>query len=105
MPQYQRANQFVEISIGDQRTDIVALTTTVVKASAGKIGHILVWDEGAASTTITIFDHASAANNQVFLWTQGVDLTGLFPIQCPMENGIVVVTATGTSAKFAVVWS
>ncbi len=105
MPQYQRANQFVEVSIGDQRTDIDALATTVVKAGPGKIGHILVWDDGATGTTIKVFDHPSAANNQVFLWTEGVDATGLFAIQCPMENGITIVTATGTAAKFAVVWS
>lgn len=105
MAQHQKANQFVEVSVGDQRTDISSLTTTVVKNRGGKIAKIIIWDDGATVTTIKVYDDPAAANNQVWLWTEGIDNAGIFDLQCPMENGITIVTATGTAAKFAVVWS
>lgn len=91
------------IGTGANATVLTTNATSQVKASAGKVGQIIVWDAGSG-WQIDLYDHASANINQVWSWVSA-DGKGTFALQIPMLNGIRVVTSGTTAGKCTVVWS
>lgn len=91
-----------EIYVGQFRSTITAAETNQLVTRSCKVGHVTVWDVGT-NATLDIYDHASATSNQVFKWVSA-DGKGTFAIQCPMQNGIRVVSG-GTFGGANIVWS
>lgn len=89
------------INVGARRSTITTNETNQLKTGPGKVGHVTIWDVGTTAT-LDIYDHASTTNNQVFKWLSA-DGKGTFAIQCPMDNGIRVVTG-GTFGGANIVW-
>jgi hypothetical protein len=76
-----------------------------ISTSAGRLArvHILVALVGVSST-ITIYDNASAASGNV-LWAMAVaanyPVGGVFPVDLPVFNGIFVTNASATAGQLA----
>jgi hypothetical protein len=84
---------------GGNRTLITTATTTYVKASAGRIGRILV--AGGVMGAITVYDDADGTTNKVFVFTPAA-AGEIKELECPMTDGITVVTAAAT--EITVTW-
>lgn len=91
------------IGTGSGYKIITTATTTNIKTTPGKVGQLLVWNVGAGAT-IDVYDDPVTSTNHVYSWATA-DGKGVFPLQCPMLNGITVVTAGGTPASLTVVYT
>jgi hypothetical protein len=91
-----------EASVGEKRSTITAAETNQLKSTSGKVGLVTVWDVGTTAT-LDIYDATSGTSNQVFKWVSA-DGKGTWQIQCPMANGIRVVSG-GTFGGCNIVWS
>jgi hypothetical protein len=99
------AGQNSIIATGSARKDIVAAATTNIKGVPGKVGQIVVWNTGASGATVDLYDDPSGGTtNHCWSWAFA-DGKGIFAIQYPMINGIVVVTAGATPASISVVYT
>lgn len=105
---HMAANTSVGIQPGDQihtgtyRSIITAAETNQLKTSPGKVAQLIVGNVGTTAT-LDIYDDASSNSNKVFEWVSA-DGKGVFALQCPMANGIRVVTG-GTFGLAVLVWS
>ena len=76
---------------------------TVIKASAGVLGGIIILTDGTNDATAKLYDHASAASGTK-LWEAKVPATdeyggALFPFVIAFANGCYLdLTGTGASA-------
>ena len=91
-----------EIHVGEMRSTITTNETNQLSTTPGKIAHVTVWNVGNTAT-IDIYDATSGTSNKVFEWVSA-DGKGTFAIQCPVANGIRVVTG-GTFGGCNIVWS
>jgi hypothetical protein len=91
-----------EVHTGELRSTITTNETNQLWTGPGKVGHVTVWNVGTTAT-IDIYDHASGTTNKIFEWVSA-DGKGTFAIQCPVVNGIRVVTG-GTFGGCNIVWS
>ena len=81
---------------------ITASETNQLKAKAGKIGHIAVWDAGTA-WVIDVYDDPDSNDSAVWQWVTA-DGKGIFALQMPMQTGIRIVTSGTTAGSATVVW-
>lgn len=91
-----------EIAVGQRRSTITAAEANNLKATPGKVGHVVVWDVGTTAT-IDIYDHASTNTDKAWGWVSANGI-GTFNLQLPMGVGIRVVTG-GTFGACSIVWS
>lgn len=82
------------------RTLITTATTTTVKDAPGRIGRILV--AGGVMGAVTVYDDADGTTSKVFSFTPAA-AGEVKELDCPMTDGITVVTAAAT--EIAVTWS
>lgn len=91
-----------QVYTGINNSVITAAETNQLKASAGKVGQVIVWDVGTTAT-LDLYDHATANSNKVWGWVSANGV-GVFALQIPMGLGIRIVTG-GTAGGWTVVWS
>lgn len=89
------------IHTGTQRSIITTNEANQLKATGGKLGQVIIANVGTTAT-LDIYDDSSTTNNKVFEWLSA-DGKGIFALQCPMANGIRVVTG-GTFGRAVVIW-
>ena len=87
---------------GTYTSVITASETNQLKASAGKVGHIAVWDVGT-SWVIDVYDDPDSNDLAVWQWVSA-DGKGIFALQMPMQTGIRIVTSGTTAGSATVVW-
>jgi len=87
---------------GNWASVITLSETNQLKAKAGKIGHIAVWDAGTA-WVIDVYDDPDSNDSAVWQWVTA-DGKGIFALQMPMQTGIRIVTSGTTAGSATVVW-
>jgi hypothetical protein len=87
-----------------KRTDIVNNATTVIKATPGFIGKLVITNVGTAAT-VTVYDHPSAASGSI-LWAY-VTAEGkvVIDLQARCNLGITVVVNSGGTIAGYITWS
>jgi hypothetical protein len=76
----------------------------VVKASEGRLFNIVITTTG--STSISIYDNASAASGKILFTTPASTPLGtIYYLNMPALNGITVAAQTGTTPAFTMAFS
>lgn len=84
------------------RTVVTANGTTQIKATPGKVSHVVVWGAGSG-WTLALYDDPDSDDNQVWQFLSAHDV-GTFAIQMPMKNGIRVVASGAVPGSATICW-
>ena len=85
--------------------NITTSTTTVVKATSGVLGCIIINTAGAAAHTITVYGTAGATSYNKIATIDGTAAAGQELCYGVLaQDGLTVVTATGTPANITVTY-
>ena len=92
-----------QVNTGTHTSVITLNETNQLKAMAGKIGQVVVWNAGT-TWQLDVYDHASANTNPVWSWVSA-DGKGVFALQMPLQAGLRVVTSGTTPGAVSIVWA
>jgi hypothetical protein len=87
---------YYEQTGGYSFVNITTATTTVVKATAGRLHSVTINSKGTVSSLVTIYNNTSAAGTKVAT-IDSLNLSGVYVFDADCTTGITVVT-TGTVA-------
>lgn len=84
-------------------TRINTNTTTVVKSGAGSLQNFTINTKGASANTATLYDNTSASGTIIAVIDTTSANQSLF-YNVAFNNGLTIVTATGTAPDVTVSW-
>jgi len=91
-----------EVFNAERKCLITDASTTVLKATRGKLAHVSIWAVGT-TFTLDIYDDPVTSNNRVWQWVTA-DGKKDVDLNFPMANGIVAITG-GTPGGITITFS
>lgn len=85
-------------------TNINSNTTTQVKSGAGYLHTITINTAGASSNTISVYDATSGTTSPIAIINGTAAAGSTLHFDINFQNGLRIITATGTAADITVSW-